>query len=103
MSKEIYGEFPFNELRMPDGNYYDNKSQLELAGFEESQMWSVVEAEADDGAELYVYGPVHHYINLIGYIGTAEKHDGNTYYVETIRNAAEVACANSYYCDTCED
>ena len=105
MSEEkwIDGDFPFRELRMPDGNYYDNKTQLEQAGFDKSQMWSVVEATGDNGDELYIYGPVHHYVNLIGYVGTAERHDGKTYYAEVVRTAAEAACADAYFCDTCED
>jgi len=103
MATEIYAEFPFNELRTPTGDYYDNKTQLERAGFEESQMWSVVEGEGEDGSEVLCYGPVHHYVNLLGYIGTAEHHDGDTYYFETIKTAAEIACENAYFCDTCED
>lgn len=102
-STVIQGEFPFTELRTPTGDYYDNQSQLGLAGFKETQMWSVVETTASNGDELYVYGPVHHYINIVGYIGTAEHHDGNTYYAETVRTAAEAACQDAYFCDTCED
>ena len=48
-------DFPFNELRMPDGDYYDNPTQMMHAGFEKSQMWSIVEADSDDGAEYLVY------------------------------------------------
>lgn len=105
MSEEnwINAEFPYRELRMHDGDFYDNKTQLELAGFDKSQMWSIVEATADNGDELYLYGPVHHYCNLIGYIGTAERHNGKTYYAEVVRTAAEAACADAYFCDTCED
>jgi len=95
-------EFPFNELKMPTGDYYDNPAQMMHAGFEESQMWSVVEADSDDGAEYLCYGPVHHYVNLLGYIATAEKHDGNTYYNECIKTAKEAA-EQAAFCDSCED
>ncbi len=101
-STVIQGEFPFTELRTPTGDYYDNKTQLEQAGFEKAQMWSVVTTTATNGDELFVYGPVHHYVDIIGYIGTAEHHDGNTYYAETVRTAAEAACEDAYFCDTCE-
>lgn len=84
-------DFPFNELRKHDGDYYQNQRELEHAGFEESQMWSVTEATSDEGDELYIYGPVHHWVNIVGYIGTAEHHDGETYYEETVRTAAEIA------------
>lgn len=96
-------EFPFNELKMPTGDYYDNPTQMMNAGFEESQMWSVVEADADDGSEYLCYGPVHHYVNLLGYIATAEKHDGNTYYNECIKTAEEAAEEAAYFCEKCED
>ena len=36
----FYEDFPFNELRALTGDFYDNKTQLERAGFEESQMVS---------------------------------------------------------------
>ena len=100
----IYNEdFPFNELRTPTGDYYDNKTEMERAGFAETQMWSVVEADADDGSEYLCYGPVHHYVNILGYCATAEHHDGDTYYIECIKTAQEAAEEAAYYCEKCED
>ena len=75
-------EFPFNELKTPTGDYYDNRIEMERAGFQESQMWSVTAYIREDGSEYLIYGPVHHYINMLGYIATAEHHDGDTYYEE---------------------
>lgn len=102
MSKVFEQTFPFQELRMPTGDYYDNRTQMEHAGFIQAQMWSIVEADADDGAEYLVYGPVHHYVNILGYVATAEKHDGNTYYNECIKTAKEAA-EQAAFCDACED
>ena len=96
-------DFPFNELRMPDGDYYDNPTQMMHAGFEKSQMWSIVEADSDDGAEYLVYGPADHYVNLYGYIATAEHHDGDTYYNECVKTAKRAAEEAAYYCEKCED
>jgi hypothetical protein len=96
-------EFPFTELKTPTGDYYDNRIEMERAGFVESQMWSVTDADDDDGSEYLCYGPVHHYVNLIGYIATAEHHDGDTYYIECIRTAKEVAAAAAYFCEECDD
>jgi hypothetical protein len=96
-------EFPFAELRTPTGDYYDNKTQMERAGFVESQMWSITDAEEDDGSEYFCYGPVHHYVNLVGYIATAEHHNGDTYYIECIRTAEEVAAEAAYFCEKCDD
>ena len=96
-------EFPYQTLMMPTGDYYDNKQQMEAAGFAETQMWSVTEGSSDDGSEWFCYGPVDHYVNLIGYVATAEHHDGDTYYEEFLRTAKEVAAINAYFCESCED
>ncbi len=96
-------DFPFIQLKTPTGDYYDNRTEMALAGFQESQMWSIVEADADDGTEYLVYGPVHHYVNLIGYVATAEHHDSNTYYNECVKTAQEVANEAAYYCEACDD
>lgn len=84
-------EFPFNELKTPTGDYYDNPTQMMHAGFEKSQMWSVTAYTRKDGSEYLIYGRVHHYINLYGYIATAEHHDGDTYYEECIKTAEQAA------------
>jgi len=96
-------EFPFTELKTPTGDYYDNRIEMERAGFVESQMWSVTDADDDDGSEYLCYGPVHHYVNLLGYIATAEHHDGDTYYIECVKTAEEVAKEAAYYCEKCDD
>ena len=96
-------EFPFTELKTPTGDYYDNRIEMEHAGFVESQMWSVTDADDDDGSEYLCYGPVHHYVNLIGYIATAEHHDGDTYYIECVKTAEEVAKEAAYFCEECDD
>ena len=96
-------EFPFTELKTPTGDYYDNRIEMERAGFVESQMWSVTDADDDDGSEYLCYGPVHHYVNLIGYIATAEHHDGDTYYIECVKTAEEVAKEAAYFCEKCDD
>jgi len=91
MSKVYTTEFPFDEMRKHTGDYYDSQTEMARAGFKVSQMWSIVEAEDDDGAMYYYYGPVHHYVNLIGYVATNEHHDGETVYECCIRTAEEVA------------
>jgi hypothetical protein len=90
-------EFPFNELRMPDGDYYQTIEQMERAGFEPNQMWSVVEAESDDGSEWYIYGPRHHRVNRMYYVATAEYHDGETYYEECVKEP------DPFFCPSCDD
>jgi hypothetical protein len=70
-------EFPFEEIREVNGDYFRTRAAVKKAGFEDSQTWSVIEC---DGA--YSFGPPHHYVNLLGYIATTEHHDNNTYYHE---------------------
>ncbi len=74
----IQGDFPFEEIRKPSGDYFDTIAEAQAAGFDLNQIWSVV---CD---EQYTIGPPHHWINLLGYIATNETHDNNTYYEEII-------------------
>jgi hypothetical protein len=75
-------EFPYTELRLHTGEYFDNPTQLRQAGFANTQIWSVVQAVAKDGSTWYCYGPANIWTNLVGYVGTAEHHDNDTYYEE---------------------
>ena len=76
----IVDDFPYEEIRKPDGDLFNTIKEMQEAGFVESQMWSVVEGEADNNTSIWVYGPSHHYVNRLGYIATAEHHDNDTYY-----------------------
>lgn len=76
---EYMQSFPFEEIRRPDGNYFDTAEEAIEAGYKESQVWSVIESEG-----TYTYGPSYHYINRLGYIATKEHHDGETYYHEHV-------------------
>lgn len=80
MAKIIQGDFPFEEIRREDGDYFDSWREASEAGYADDQIWSVVEGENDF---VYVYGPPHHTINVIGFIATHARHDGDTYYEET--------------------
>jgi hypothetical protein len=75
MTKIYHMEFPFEEIRQEDGNYFDSEKAAQRAGFTNDHIWSIVE---EDG--VLIYGPSYHYVNRIGYIATAEAHDGMTYY-----------------------
>lgn len=76
-AKYLNEDFPFEEIKQPNGDYFDTVAEAQAAGFDLDQIWSVVETD-----NVFTYGPSHHVINLIGYIATKEKHDGNTYYTE---------------------
>tara|TARA_Y100001947_G_C10174669_1_gene233912 strand:- start:201 stop:599 length:399 start_codon:yes stop_codon:yes gene_type:complete len=82
-----YEEFPYEEIRKDSGDYFASIQEMEDAGFEESQMWSVTCADGDHGVDFYCYGPRNHWIDLVGYVATKERHDGDTYYNEPSRSA----------------
>ena len=72
-------DFPYEEIRKPTGDYFDSWNQAKQAGYDDDQIWSVVH-----GDEAWTYGPPHHYINVIGFIATNERHDHDTYYEEVL-------------------
>jgi len=74
-------DFPYTEVREPSGNYWQTIQQALDAGHSEDQIWSVCAEDVADDAVAWTYGPSHHYVNLIGYTVTQERHDGETYYV----------------------
>ena len=90
-------EFPFEEIRQPSGDFFDSFAEALRADVDfevgEANVWSLVETEEwveragieEPHRELHFsYGPGHHWVNVIGFIVTAEEHDGNTYYEEVI-------------------
>lgn len=84
--KIIKADFPFEEIKDAEGNMFFNWGAASIAGYPDNQIWSVIEGEND----TIVYGPPHHYVNNLGYIATAEAHDGETYYHEDISDIPSV-------------
>ena len=76
-------EFPFEPIRDSSGDYWQSVSDCVAAGFSEDQVWSVAVVDEDDHV-IFCYGPAHHYVNVIGYVATNERHDGDQYFEETI-------------------
>lgn len=81
-------EFPYEEIRDKDGDYFRTVDQAKEAGFSEDQIWSVTEEsdEDEEGQErtTFCYGPYYHYVNLIGYVATKEpRMSDDEYYYET--------------------
>jgi hypothetical protein len=79
-----YTDFPFEEIRRVSGDYFDTYAEVEALGYDADQIWSVIVTDNDDGGTTWTYGPPHHFVNLMGYIATAERHDNETYYHEVI-------------------
>lgn len=75
---EIFSDFPFELIESSPGDSQFNTARDALdAGYDPSQIWSVAE-----GDEFYVYGPMHHFVNVLYWVVTHHRHDGNTYYFE---------------------
>ena len=75
--------FPYHEIRDDvvggNGDYFESQDAARSAGYDDDQIWSVTHGVED----TYSYGPPWHYVNLVGFIATEERHDNNTYYEET--------------------
>lgn len=69
--------FPFEEVAR-----FDSLQQVP-EGVSKDHIWSVVVTDLDCGCTSWCYGPSHHYVNLMHYVQTAERHDGDTYYEDT--------------------
>lgn len=74
-----FTEFPYEEIRRPDGDFFGSWAEAKAAGYADNQIWSVTECEG-----TWTYGPPHHYVNHIGHIATQETHDNETYYHEVL-------------------
>ena len=83
----IKEDFPFEEIRTKSGDFFHTLEEVKALGYTEDQIWSVVIADTDEGY-TYSYGPCEHWIDRLGYVATKEKHDGNTYYEETMESEA---------------
>lgn len=88
MDNVIKGDFPFDEIKTEDGDYFDSVEDAQRqTGCAVNQVWVVLEGEdfEKDGFRwgCCTYAPSHHYVNRLGYIVTKETHDGNTYYEES--------------------
>lgn len=70
-------DFPFEIIKSPNEDYFANVAEAQAAGFELNQIWSVVEVD-----NTFTYGPAGHIFDVLGFIATKEKHDGETYYTE---------------------
>ena len=71
-------DFPFEEIRKEGGDYWLSWKEAKEAGYDDNQIWSVVDGDDD----FLIYGPPEHYVNHVGHTVTKERHDGNTYYEE---------------------
>ena len=84
MTTTITGEFPFEEIRAENGDYFTSWAAAREAGFQDSQIWSITVHD-----DTWCFGPPQHWINLVGFVATKEHHDGDTYYEELVETESE--------------
>ena len=75
MTTAIQTDFPYDIIYRSDP--YELAKQ---AGFNDENIWSVVEGDEDN---VFTYGPPHHFVNVIYWVVTEEAHDHNTYFEES--------------------
>ena len=83
----IESDFPFAEIRRESGDMFSTaREAMNMTGYDEFHIWSVVDCDDEEynGEDFgfCVYGPLNHYVNVMGFIATKETHDGETYYTE---------------------
>ena len=64
-------EFPYEEIRDPDGNYFLYYEDVIDAGYCEEQVWTVVSTDTDEGI-WFAYDSTRRIVNVLGYIATKE-------------------------------
>ena len=84
----IEADFPYKEIRKGSGDMFSTAEEaMKCTGYDESHIWSIGDCDGEGwaGGERYgfaMYGPSCHYINILGFIATKERHDGDTYFTE---------------------
>lgn len=80
---DINGEFPFDEIRSNNGDYFDSIDECRSAGYADNQIWSVAITDDADSTTI-TYGPPHHIVNVEGYVCTEVEHNHHVYYHDKI-------------------
>lgn len=65
-------DFPYDEIKKENGDYFDSPAECYAAGFERFQVWSVTVDDADDGATVFTYSGTIRRVNVLGYVCTRE-------------------------------
>jgi len=73
----VHKEFPYEELRDENGDYFTSRVCCLEAGIPSENIWSVVESDC-----VIEHGPAHHYVNVLGFVGTVELNDGQYYSID---------------------
>ena len=77
------GEFPYEEIKDADGNYFLHYEDVIDAGYCEEQVWTVISNDNANGI-YFTYDSTRRIVNVIGYIATKEEAVPGEYYEEFV-------------------
>ena len=77
------GEFPYEEIKDADGNYFLHYEDVIAAGYCEEQVWTVISTDTANGI-WFTYDSTPRIVNVIGYIATEEEAVPNECYEEFV-------------------
>jgi len=66
------GEFPYEEIRDPNGDYFSTYQDVLDAGFSDAQVWTVIITDEDHGMWI-TYDNGFRFVNVIGYVASKEE------------------------------
>ena len=78
-------EFPYEEIRRADGNYFDSWSEVSDAGYSYRQTWCITSSDSEQGT-WFCYDNAPHFVNVLGFIATNEHAKPGEYYEELLLN-----------------
>ena len=81
-------ELPYEEIRAPDGNYFDYWGDVLAAGYPENQVWCITIGDDEDGT-WFCYDSEPHFVNVIGFIATKERAYHGECYEELLINEGD--------------
>ena len=77
------GEFPYEEIRDPNGDYFSSYQEVLDAGFTDAQVWTVIVTDEDLGLWI-TYDNGFRFVNVIGYVASKEEVTGDECYEEFV-------------------
>ena len=78
-------EFPYEEIRRADGNYFDSWKEVTTAGYADTQIWCVTTGDEEQGT-WFCYENTRRFVDVLGFIATKEHAKPGECYEELVLN-----------------
>jgi hypothetical protein len=78
-------DFPYDEIRRDDGNYFDSWKEVKAAGYAKTQTWCITTGDSEHGT-WFCYDSSPHFVNVMGYVATKEHAKPGECYEELLLN-----------------